>query len=252
MSKTLSIGLRQYGHKCKLPMILCLVTLLSLVMDRADALATPDKTDITEGCLASIRKCINDSPQPWPENWQQEYLQTIHDSIVVHENSPGYELRLKTLSYGFRSYWEGLKRIRDRPVFEVNCAQIRWYAGELMGSVLSEQEKQTLRHQWKDLWHEAADSLLTQFSFLDPNIVRRAKADHLGECYGRIETPLEPVFLRPFTDDQTEHIKEGWHEMRYARVDLMRQLGGEAVFLGERKGETPMSLPSVTPYVTID
>ena len=242
MSYTLINSLRQHSHEYKLLMILFLATLLSPVMDPANAMATSDKTDIAEECLASIRKCISDSPGPWPERWQREYLQTIHDSIVIHQNSPHYALRLKTLNNGFRSYWEGLKKTRDRPLFEVNCAQIRWYTGELMGSVLSEQEKQTLRKQWKDLWHEAAESLLTQFSFLDPNIVHRAEADHLGECYGHIEVPLEPIFLRPFTDGQIDRIKRGWPEMRYARVDLMRQLGGEAVFLGDRQGGEPLSV----------
>lgn len=47
-----------------------------------------------------------------------------------------------------------------------------------------------------------------------------------------IEAPLKPIFLRPFSADQTEHIMRAWHNMRYIRVDLMRQLGGEEVFLG--------------------
>jgi hypothetical protein len=36
-------------------------------------------------------------------------------------------------------------------------------------------------------------------------------------------------------------LREGWHELRYARVDLMRQLGGEDVFLASRLYEAAAS-----------
>jgi hypothetical protein len=67
---------------------------------------------------------------------------------------------------------------------------------------------------------------LEQFPFLDANAVEAAKADDLSLCYGKIDAPLMPVYLRPFSVEQVAQIKQRWHKLRYARVDLWRKLGG--------------------------
>jgi hypothetical protein len=96
-------------------------------------------------------------------------------------------------------------------------------------------EKQLRRTQWKNLYHYAASSLLKQFPFLDPKTVHGVKKDHLSKCYCNIDWPLQPVYMRSFTDTQKDKIKKRWHALRYARIDLMRQLGGEAVMLEESR-----------------
>ena len=194
----------------------------------------------SEQILAAIRTCMAGSPAPWPDAWQSEYVDTIRQAIASDHNSPPYAMRLEILSKGFRSYWEGLKKDQDRPLFEVQQAQIRWYAEHLMAAELPGQdEKQRLRDQYKDLWDRAASSLLTQFPFLDPNTVQRAKAAHLSECYRKIESPLLPIFQRTFSATQVDRIKQRWHDLRYARVDLWRQLGGGSTTSSENRDPQP-------------
>ena len=136
-------------------------------------------------------------------------------------------MRLDILRRGFQPYWESLRKSPDRSLFDVRRAQIRWYVETLMRAELpGEEETQVLRRQYEDLAEHAAASLLAQFSFLDPNAVQAAKTDHLAECYRSIEAPLLPIFLRPFSEAQVDQIKQRWHDLRYARVDLWRQLGG--------------------------
>ncbi len=73
---------------------------------------------------------------------------------------------------------------------------------------------------------------MAQFSFLDPNRVQQAKADYLADCYRRIDAPLLPIFLTPLSASQMEQVKERWHDLRYARVDLWRQFGGRVTSPG--------------------
>jgi len=203
---------------------------------------------LMERTLEGIRDRMVRSPAPWPEAWQRQYLDTIRNAIESHQNAPRYGIRLEVLYRGFQACWEGLKKSQDRSLFEVHRAEIRWYAEHLMGTELPcEEERQKLRDQYKDLWNYAACSLMTQFPFLDPNTVQMAKADHLGECYRKIEAPLLPIFLRPFSQAQVEQIKQRWHDLRYARVDLWRQVCGDATTSREN-GPAP-SLDAHTHYL---
>ncbi len=92
----------------------------------------------------------------------------------------------------------------------------------------SEEERQKLRDQFTDIWEHAADSLLKQFPFLDPNAVQAAKADDLSICYRKIDAPLMPVYLRPMSAEQVGQIKQRWDKLRHGRVDLWRRLGGDS------------------------
>jgi len=167
------------------------------------------------------------SPAPWPDAWQREYLDTIRRVVSAHPDAAQYADRLAILSNGFQLYWEGLQKGQDRSLFEVHCAEIRWYAECLMGAGFrGEEDTHALRCQYEGLFHHAATSLLAQFPFLDPNAVHRAEADHLAECYKRIDAPLLPIYLEPFSLNQIERIKQRWYDLRYARVDLWRRLGG--------------------------
>jgi len=195
-----------------------------------------------EQALAAIKDCMAASPAAWPPAWCSEYVEAIRDASTVCAEPSDYALRLKALAEGFPWYWEGLSKSRDRALFELQCAEIKWYAGHLVNSAFpAEDDRGAIRKQVKDLWHDAADSLIAQFPFLDPNAVCQARRDHLHECLRWVDAPLKPIFQRPFAPDQMDRIREGWHELRYARVDLMRQLGGEEVFLASGPPEADLS-----------
>jgi hypothetical protein len=177
--------------------------------------------------LAAVRDCMDRCRPPWPEAWQGEYLDTIRQAASRDPNVPQYARRLEILREGFALYWPDMKNTQERTQFEVRRAQTRWYIENLMTSELpGEEETALLRHQYEDLANHAAQGLITQFSFLDPNKVQDAKADYLADCYRKIDATLLPIFLTPFSQGQIEQIKERWHDLRYARVDLWRQLGG--------------------------
>lgn len=212
-----------------------IVTCLPALAGGAGGPGTPVLTGQT---LARIRECLAASPAPWPQAWCDEYVDVIRDALDVPEEPSDFARRLEALSEGFPAYWDALRKGQDRALFEVQCAEITWYAERLMGPAFpSEQDKQTLGAQWEDLWDNAAGSLVSQFSFLDPRVVKTACRDHLAECQRCIEAPLKPIFQRPFSPAQIDRIREGWHELRYARVDLMRELGGEDLFLADRRSE---------------
>jgi hypothetical protein len=196
--------------------------ILGKPMDTADS-------GLMEKTLAVVRDCMARHPAPWAKAWQREYLNTIREAIIRQEDTSQYARRLQILRDGFGPYWEDLKNSEDRSLFEVRRAQIRWYLEQLMDAELpSEVERQKLRDQYKALSDYATSSLLSQFSFLDPNMVQKAKADYLGQCCRGIDTPLLPVFLVLFSNAQMEQVKQRWHDLRYARVDLWRKLANSA------------------------
>jgi hypothetical protein len=210
------------------------------------AFACPSASSATSSplqqALAAVEDCLAASPPAWPHAWCIEYVDAIRDASTVSEEPSDYALRLNALAEAFPWYWEDVTTSRDRALFELQCAEIKWYAGHLVNSAFpGEEDRGAIRKQVKDLWQDAADSLIAQFPFLDPNIVCKARADHLQRCLRWVDAPLKPIFQRPFTLDQMDRIREGWHELRYARVDLMRQLGGEDVFGASGPREAALS-----------
>jgi hypothetical protein len=169
------------------------------------------------------------TPAPWPEAWTQEYVQTIRQVILSNREIPHWDQRLAILCKGFPPYWEGLKKTQEESLFKAHCAEIRWYATCLMDANLpGDEETSVLRNQYEEILRDATASLLSQFPFLDPNAVHRAEADYLAQCYPRIEAPLLPVYQHLFSQDELATIRSRWHDLRYARVDLWRQLDGAA------------------------
>jgi len=200
--------------------------IILLLSGTAVGVASSEKPVPAEQTLEVIRDCIDRSPAPWPDEWKQEYIETIREAIESYLDAPQYNLKLEILCEGFAPYWKSFKKTKERALFDVHCAQIRWYTEHLMESMLpTEEERQKLRDQYTDIWNLAADSLLKQFPFLDTNAVEEAKADDLSECYSKIDAPLMPVYLSPMSDEQVGQIKQRWDKMRYARVDLLRSLG---------------------------
>ncbi|OHB64349.1 MAG: hypothetical protein A2Y77_00095 [Planctomycetes bacterium RBG_13_62_9] len=206
------------------------IVLMGFLLSSAAAGQVGDSTAPSplEQTLAGIRECMGHLPAPWPQEWQREYVDTIRRAAESHRDAPQYAQRLDILAKGFPAYWQGLKTGKDRSLFELHCAQICWYVESLMAAeLLDGQSREALRNQYKALWDHAAGELLSQFPFLDPNAVHAAQADHLAECYRTIEAPLLPIYQHPLSDAQIEQIKNRWHDLRYARVDLWRQLRGD-------------------------
>lgn len=217
------------GHRHNIAAGRLLTILLTALACHSTSFGTSSEMEQT---LAAVEDCIAASPASWPPVWCNEYVEAIRDASTVSDEPSDYALRLSALREGFPLYWGVVNTMPDRPLFELQCAEIRWYARHLVTSVFpSEEDRRAVREQVTDLWQDAANSLMAQFTFLDPNVVRRAQADHLQRCLRWVDAPLKPIFQHPFTPDQMDRIREGWHELRYARVDLMRQLGGEEVFL---------------------
>jgi prepilin-type N-terminal cleavage/methylation domain-containing protein len=205
---------------------IAIVTLVTGIPAWPDGSAEPNSLAQT---LAAIRDEMTKSPAPWPQAWQEEYVETIRQVALAHRDSPGYAARLEMLRNGFAPYWEAVPKNGQRSLFEVRQAEIRWYVENLMIAELpTDSSREKLREQYKGLVEYATEALLRQFPFLDPNRVRQAQADHLGRCYRLIESPLLPTFRSPFTEAQVDQLKERWTNLRYARVDLWRQLGGGA------------------------
>jgi hypothetical protein len=208
----------------ELLVVIATIVLLAGIPPWAEGSAEPDSLG---QALAALRECVAKSPAPWPQAWREEYEETIRQIAIAHRDSPGYAARLEILRNGFAPYWEAVPKNDQRSLFEVRQAEVRWYVESLMaGELPTENSREKLREQYKSLVEYATEALLTQFPFLDPNVVQTAKADHLNECYRNIEAPLLPIFQRPFSGQQAGQLKERWHSLRYARVDLWRQLGG--------------------------
>jgi hypothetical protein len=197
---------------------------------------------LTKQTLEAIQNCMAQSPALWPEQWKQEYVDTIGRAIELHQDAPDYPERLEILRKGFAPCWETVPKTHDKngkSLFEVYRCRMRWYVEHLMGSEFpSEQEKQVLRDQYTEIWDHAARSLLAQFPFLDPNTVQKAKVDDLSQCYRKINAPLMPVYLRPMSEEQVGQIKKRWDELRYARVDLWRQFIGNSP-MSSRDNDAP-------------
>jgi len=202
--------------------IVIIITVYSIIAFGITNYENPDKVEQT---IEIIKEYMSRSPTPWPEEWKREYVKTIHSIIDSYKDVTHFDLRLQILRKCFAPYWESFNKISERYFFELHCARIRWYTEHLMESEFpTDAERQKLRNQYNDIWNCAADSLLKQFPFLDPNTVEQAKADDLNLCYRKIEAPLMPVYLKPMSEEQVAQIKQSWNNLRYIRIDLWRRL----------------------------
>lgn len=210
--------------------VLSLAFATAIVLTITGLLEGSESATPMEQTLQAVHEYMIDHPVPWPETWQNEYIDTIRRATVLPEEPSDYTMRLSILKNGFPPYWENLPKSRDRSLFEVHCAQIRWYTEHLMCSPLpSKIDKQILSNQWKDICDHATDSLLTQFPFLDPNEVQSSKMDYLSRCNNHIRAPLVPGFTRPLSEVEMNLIENFWHKLRYDRINLCRQIVGDEV-----------------------
>jgi hypothetical protein len=152
---------------------------------------------------------------------------------------------MEALARGFEPYWQALAKDQDRPSFEVQRAEIRWYVENLVSlPAPSEPARRQLHDQYQALWDHAATALLAQFPILDPNAVRAAHADHLAHCRLYIDAPLVPLFVHLLTPENVEAVKKRWHDLRYDRVDFWRRLGGKAILtVGHPEGTSLQTHP---------
>lgn len=98
--------------------------------DEAGRVSTPDEA------LVAVKDCMARNPAPWPNDWRQEYLDTICKAISIDPNAPEFPRRLEIVRRGFALYWADLKNTPERSHFEVRRAEIRWYVENLMASPL--------------------------------------------------------------------------------------------------------------------
>ncbi len=125
-----------------------------------------------EQAIAAIEQCMEQTPAPWPDNWRSEYTDTIRQAIGADPNSLPAPWHMEALARGFEPYWQALAKDQDRPSFEVQRAEIRWYVENLVSlPAPSEPARRQLHDQYQALWDHAATALLAQFPFLDPNAV---------------------------------------------------------------------------------
>jgi hypothetical protein len=191
--------------------------------------------------IAAIERRMEQTPPPWPDNWRSEYTDTIRQAIGADPNSLPAPWHMEALARGFEPYWQALAKDQDRPSFEVQRAEIRWYVENLVSlPAPNEPARRQLHDQYQALWDHAASSLLAQFPFLDPNAVRAAQADHLAQCRLYIDAPLVPLFVHPLTPENVEAVRRRWHDLRYDRVDFWRRLGGKAIIAVERADGEPL------------
>jgi hypothetical protein len=59
------------------------------------------ETEQTERTLQTIQNCMARSPGEWPDEWRQEYLETIRSAVESHRDAGHYALRLEILREGF-------------------------------------------------------------------------------------------------------------------------------------------------------
>ena len=127
--------------------------LLSSITVRASSF---EKPDLVEQTIEAIKDCMAHTPTPWPDEWKQEYLDTIRKAIFTHKDTPQYNLKLEIICKGFESNWGSFKKTNERSLFEVHRERIRWYTEHLMGSEFpADQDRQKLRDQYKDIWNYA-------------------------------------------------------------------------------------------------
>jgi len=136
---------KYHAHRC--------IVITLLLSSIAVGVTSSEKPVPTEQILEAIEDCISRTPSQWPDKWKQEYIETIRSVVELHRDVPYYALRLEILSKGFMPYWEGFTKTKDRSLFEVHRAQIRWYVEHLMSTDFpSDDERQKLRDQYKDIW----------------------------------------------------------------------------------------------------
>lgn len=230
------------GIPMKHESFVCIVALIFFSLQPAGGLATDSvPAGPVERTIRAVERCIDAAPGPWPDGWRREYIDAIREAIAADPNAVPGAWHLTALERGFGPYWQAIGKGPDRPSFEVQRAEIRWYVEHLMTvEGPDEGRTRTLREQYGTLWAHAADSLLAQFPFLDPNAVQAARADHQALCDARIDAPLVPLFARGLSEEQIGHVTTRWHDLRYDRVDFWRQLGGKAIITAETDEAAPL------------
>lgn len=61
----------------------------------------PPKPAPADQTLKAIEDCMAGSPAPWPDEWKQEYIDTIRNAVELHQGTLHYAVRLEILRKGF-------------------------------------------------------------------------------------------------------------------------------------------------------
>lgn len=199
-----------------------------------DATCTPHPApDPLEHTLATVRECMARAPAPWPQQWQDQYVDAIRRGLAGDPNRAGYAEKLEIARSGFARYWgktpvAGLTQAQ----YEVLQAEMQWYCETLMAEDLpSASEKTLLQRQFRELCDYATEYLTARFPFVLAEYVQESKEAALREFDEDLAAPLVPIFRRPFSEDQLCGIKANWGRL-YERWHFIwqevRYGGGDA------------------------
>jgi hypothetical protein len=136
----------------------------------------------------------------------------IREALSNDPNQPDYQARIGVFRRGFTRYWGKSQGSElTQPEYELRKAEMRWYCETLMAEgPASASEKAVLKVQLRDLCDYAAEYLKGRFPFLTPGCVEEAKKAALADFDQEVDSPLLPIFRRPFSEDQLRAIKANW------------------------------------------
>ena len=184
---------------------------LAVAVAATGAMPPADPAETTQA-LAIVQECLAHCPDPWPQQWQRQYLDTVDRALRGDCNRPDYAAKIDVFQRGFTRYW-GQSRFSglSQAEFDLRKAEIRWYCQTLIaGKLAPPGETAVLRAQYHDVCDYATAYLRARFPFLKSKCVEAGKSSALHEIDNDLETPLIPIFRRTFSDDQLRTIKANW------------------------------------------
>jgi len=78
------------------------IMIVALFWGIAVGVTSSEKPAPADQALEAIRYCMARSPAPWPDEWKQEYIDTIRKAISTHQDTPQYNLKVEILGKGFK------------------------------------------------------------------------------------------------------------------------------------------------------
>lgn len=176
------------------------------------------ETDIT----SHLHAWLSQADVNWPSDWAHEYVQTIETSITQYSQNPDYKQHVESLYESLEVHRYLLNRhMSTKADHDFYKAEIRWFIEAFMSSPLSSQEdRNLLKTQFQKLYKYAAKSLKGQFPFLAEENIESCVTQKLVELESRIDNPLLPILLRPYTNEQMDQIRSNWSRLYRGRKTL--------------------------------
>jgi len=64
------------------------VLIIALFWGILAGITKTDEISLTNQTLQAIEDCISRTPSQWPDEWKQEYLETIRKAVDLHRHVP--------------------------------------------------------------------------------------------------------------------------------------------------------------------